>query len=128
MPDPGVDAVSSLGSTATGRTLSLHFGAAFAALVVLYLSCAELSLLLAISPGFATPVWPPSGIALAALLLYGVRLWPAIWLAAFLTNAGDGASLLAVAAVASGNTLEALCACWLVHRLIGRDVELSHPE
>ena len=30
--------------------------------------------------------------------------------------------------VASGNTLEALCGCWLVHRLIGRDMELSHPE
>jgi PAS domain S-box-containing protein len=128
MPDPGVDASSSLGSTAAGRALNLHFGAAIAALTVLYVGSAELSLLLAIAPGFATPVWPPSGIALAALLLYGVRLWPGIWLAAFVANIGDGAPWLVVTAVATGNTLEALCACWLVQRFIGRDVELRHPE
>ncbi|MPZ46776.1 MAG: hypothetical protein GEV05_26015, partial [Betaproteobacteria bacterium] len=114
MPDSGVDASSSLGGAAAGRVGNLHFAAAIAALVVLYLGCAELSLLLAIAPGFSTPVWPPSGIALAALLLYGVRLWPGIWLAAFLANAGDGAPWLAVMAMATGNTLEALCACWLV--------------
>jgi PAS domain S-box-containing protein len=106
----------------------MHFAALIAALIVLYVSCAELSLLLAIAPGFSTPVWPSSGIALAALLLYGVRLWPGIWLAAFLANFGDGAPWLAVTAVATGNTLEALCACWLVHRFIGRDVQLDHPE
>jgi PAS domain S-box-containing protein len=128
MSDPGVEAPSSPGSAATGRTLNLHFGAAFAALVVLYLGCAELSLLLAIPPGFVTPVWPPSGIALAALLLYGARLWPGIWLAAFFANVGDGASWPVVMIVASGNTLEALCGCWLVHRLIGPNIELIHPE
>ena len=128
MPDSGFDASSSLGGAAAGRIRNLHFAAASAALIVLYLACAELSLLLAIAPGFSTPVWPPSGIALAALLLYGVRLWPGIWLAAFLANAGDGAPWLAVSAIATGNTLEALCACWLVHRCIGRDVQLDHPE
>jgi integral membrane sensor domain MASE1 len=40
----------------------------------------------AIPPGYATAVWPPSGIAVAALLLAGSRLWPAVWVASFLAN------------------------------------------
>src|SRR5258708_7108221 len=55
-------------------------------LAAAYFVAAKLSLLLAIPPGYATAVWPPSGIALAALLLLGVRFWPGIWLGAALTH------------------------------------------
>ena len=41
---------------------------------------------LAIPPGYATAVWPPSGIALAALLVWGLRVWPGIWVGSFLVN------------------------------------------
>jgi integral membrane sensor domain MASE1 len=51
-----------------------------------YFAAAKLSLLLAIPPGYATAVWPPSGIAVAALLLLGNRVWPGVWVGAALVN------------------------------------------
>ena len=53
---------------------------------ILYLLTAKLGFLMAIHPGNVTAVWPPSGIALAALLLWGQRLWPGILLGSFLAN------------------------------------------
>ena len=41
---------------------------------------------LAIPPGYATAVWPPSGIALAAVLLWGPRVWPGIVAGSVLVN------------------------------------------
>ncbi len=128
MSERGVDASGSLGRTANGRALDLNFGAATAALTALYLGCAELSLLFAIAPGFVSPLWPSSGIALAALLLYGVRVWPGIWIAAFLAYGGDVAPWSVVVLMATGNTLGALCGCWLVRRFVGRDPEFDRPE
>ncbi|HEU5284781.1 MAG TPA: MASE1 domain-containing protein, partial [Burkholderiales bacterium] len=89
-----------------------------AALAACYFLVADASLLLAIQPGYASAVWPPSGIALAVLLTFGARLWPGIWIGAAMANFSiDGAPLPALI-IASGNTLEALCACWLAGRLI----------
>src|SRR6186997_3220402 len=61
-------------------------------LAAVYFIAAKLSLTLAIPPGYATAVWPPSGIALAALLLFGRGVWPGIWLGATLANLGVDAS------------------------------------
>ena len=58
--------------------------------------------------GFASALWPPSGIALAVLLLGGTRLWPGVAVGAFAVNAWTGAPVLAAFAIAAGNTLEAL--------------------
>jgi signal transduction histidine kinase len=63
-----------------------------------------------------SPVWPPTGIAIAALLLLGPRMWPAIAIGAFAGNATSGASLGVAAAIAVGNTLEALAAVYLLRR------------
>src|SRR5207245_6994480 len=46
----------------------------------------RLSLLLAIPPGYATAIWPASGIALAGVLLCGYGVWPGIVLGSFLVN------------------------------------------
>lgn len=54
---------------------------------------------------FATLIWPPSGIALAAFILYGSRIWPAVFCAAFLANASVGAPLLVALSIGAGNTL-----------------------
>jgi PAS domain S-box-containing protein len=87
-------------------------------LAAVYFTTAKVSLLLAIPPGYATAVWPPSGMALAALMLWGTRLWPGVWLGAALTNfTVQGSPLLAVA-IASGNTLEAAVAVALIRRYI----------
>ncbi|MEX2109085.1 MAG: MASE1 domain-containing protein [Gemmatimonadaceae bacterium] len=61
--------------------------------------------------------WPPSGLALAALLLLGMRFWPAITIGAFAVNLTGGIAPLAAAGIAVGNTLEALTAVWLLTTL-----------
>src|SRR5262249_15536061 len=72
-------------------------------------------------------VWPPSGIALAALLLYGGRVWPGVWAGALLANFAVHPSLGLAAAIATGNTLEAGVALALVRRF-GDSHEFRHPE
>jgi CheY-like chemotaxis protein len=82
------------------------------AVVVAYVIAARLGFRLAFVAEQITTVWAPTGIAQAALLLWGRSLWPAIWLGAFVTNAGTEAPLWTAAAVAAGNTLEAVVAAW----------------
>ncbi len=90
-----------------------------ALLGAVYFAAAKLSLLLAIAPGYATAVWPPSGIALAAALMLGSRIWPGIWIGAALVNFTINSSWLAAIVIGSGNTLEALAAAALIRRCIG---------
>ncbi|MGH8691764.1 MAG: MASE1 domain-containing protein [Burkholderiales bacterium] len=93
-----------------------------------YFVAAKASLVFAIPPGYATAVWPPSGIALAALLLWGVRVWPGVWLGAALTNYSVDLSMPAALGIATGNTLEGVCAAWLASRLTDRNAEFRQPE
>jgi len=69
--------------------------------------------------GFATLVWAPTGISLAALLAFGRRLWPGIALGAFAANYATGAPAMVACGIAFGNTLEALAAVTLLHRYTG---------
>src|SRR2546422_2739135 len=69
------------------RSRSLPYLARVGILVALYFSTAKLGLLLDAVSGFATAVWPPTGISLVALSLFGYRLWPGVALGAFLANA-----------------------------------------
>ena len=88
-------------------------------LTLIYFFAGKFGLTLAFVHASASPVWPPAGIALAALLLLGYRTWPAIFLGAFLVNlttAGNAATSLCIG---TGNTLEALGAAWLVNRFAG---------
>ena len=61
-----------------------------------------------------TTVWAPTGMAEAALLLGGLWLWPGVWAGAFAANALQGGPLGASAAIAVGNTLEAVAAAWVL--------------
>ena len=88
-------------------------------LAAIYFVLAKLSLLLAIPPGYATAVWPPSGLAVAAILLAGNRLWPGIWLGAALANLSVHTSGVAAVLIGTGNTLEALVGAALIQRWIG---------
>jgi PAS domain S-box-containing protein len=87
-------------------------------LCVIYVSTAALGLSLDAVSGIVTVVWPPTGIALAALTLYGVRLWPGIALGALLVNIWAGAPAFAASGVAVGNTLEALLGAFLLRRVV----------
>ena len=87
-------------------------------LAALYFALAKASFIFAIPPGYATAVWPPSGIALAALLVLGSRVWPGVWLGATLANLTVEFSPFTAIAIGSGNTLEALAGAALVRRHI----------
>ncbi|MBV9360088.1 MAG: MASE1 domain-containing protein [Betaproteobacteria bacterium] len=88
-------------------------------LAVVYFAAAKVSLLVAIPPGYATAIWPPSGIALAALLLWGIPLWPGAWIGSFAANLMVGGSVLTATAIASGSSLQAFAIATLVRRHLG---------
>jgi diguanylate cyclase (GGDEF)-like protein/PAS domain S-box-containing protein len=90
-----------------------------ALIATLYFVAGKLGLKLAFVHASATAIWPPAGIALAALLLYGYGVWPAIAASAFLVNVTTAGSTLTSAGIAVGNTLEAFVGAWLVTRLAG---------
>lgn len=93
-----------------------------------YFATAKLSLVFAIPPGYATAVWPPSGIALAATLLFGNRIWPGIWLGAALVNYTVNSSLFAAVMIGTGNTLEAIAGATLIRYLIGIPYRFERGE
>lgn len=66
--------------------------------------------------GIFSPIWPPSGLALAALLIGGHRLWPGIALGVFLANYLAGKSIESNLVFVIGNTFEPLFAIWLLKR------------
>jgi signal transduction histidine kinase len=81
----------------------------FTALAAAYVVLAKLGLSVATVGKSVTLLWPPTGLALAALLLWSRNLWPAIWAGAFIVNATTpGVSPLTAAAIGAGNTLEAV--------------------
>lgn len=88
------------------------------ALFAAYFLTAWLGLKVGAVSTFATLVWPPTGIALAALMIGGTRLWPGIALGAFLVNWFMGASPLVALGIGIGNTLEAVLGASLL-RWIG---------
>ncbi|PYM63354.1 MAG: hypothetical protein DME11_17135 [Candidatus Rokuibacteriota bacterium] len=81
-----------------------------------YFVAGKVGLTLASVHPSATTVWPPTGIALAATLLLGYRVWPALFAGAFLVNVTTAGSAWTSLGIASGNTLEALLGGWLVTR------------
>ncbi len=84
---------------------------------------------LAVPPGYATAVWPPSGIALAAVLLWGPRVWPGIALGSVLVNVAvalstaevefNGLSIVIAMSIAVGSTVQALVCAAAIQRWIG---------
>jgi diguanylate cyclase (GGDEF)-like protein len=86
------------------------------ALAAVYFISGELGLRLAFVNESVTAVWPPTGIALAALVLFGYGLWPAILVSAFLVNFTITGAVATSLGIAVGNTLEALAGAYLVNR------------
>jgi len=95
-----------------------------AALAGAYVGAAKLGLSLEVSHGVITPVWAPSGIALAALLILGVRYWPAVAVGAFVANVTGEASVGVAAGITVGNTLAAVFGAYLV-RILGFSIALD---
>jgi signal transduction histidine kinase len=88
-------------------------------LAVAYFAAAKISLAVAIPPGYATAIWPPSGIALAVLLLAGNRLWPGVLIGSFAANLGVEGNYLVSLVIATGSALQAYAIATLVRRHLG---------
>ncbi len=97
--------------------------AVIASLTAVYFTMAKLGLELAYVHPSATLVWPPTGIAFAALLLLGYWVWPGIFLGAYLANITTQGSVATCIGIAAGNTLEGVVGAYLVNRFAnGRHV------
>ncbi|AYF79037.1 hypothetical protein D7D52_14640 [Nocardia yunnanensis] len=83
---------------------------------VAYFGAAQIGLRLALAGVQVTALWPPTGIAVACLVLLGPRVWPGITLGAFATNLALGPTLPAVLVIAAGNTAAPVCAYLLLAR------------
>lgn len=97
----------------------LEYIGAIGILVVIYFATAKFGLSLASLHASATPVWPPTGISLATLLIFGYRYWPGIFIGAFFANITTEGTLFTTFGVAAGNTLEAIVGSYLVNRYAG---------
>jgi two-component system cell cycle sensor histidine kinase/response regulator CckA len=93
------------------------YPAAVAVLATLYFAVAKLGFLAAVAHGVVSSAWPPSGLALVVLLLWGPRYWPGITIGAFLVNASSGVPLAGAAGMGVGNTLEAVAGALLLQRV-----------
>jgi len=87
-----------------------------AGVCLLYLTTAKLGLEYAVIGHTVTLLWPPSGIALAAIMIGGYRLLPGIALGALIANAGAGLPALTLFIITLGNTLEPLYGALLLKR------------
>jgi PAS domain S-box-containing protein len=95
-----------------------------------------LSLLLAVPPGYASPLYPAAGLALAATLSFGRAAWPGVLLGAFGVNvvlsasrgAIDAASLWVPLGIAIGAMLQCIAGAALVRRFVPLPLVLAGPR
>lgn len=80
----------------------------------LYVGAAKIGLTLSVAYSNVTPVWAPTGISLAALLLFGYRFWPGVAIGAFVANVTTEIPVWVAGAICVGNTLEALVGTFLL--------------
>lgn len=112
--------------------MSKAYWTAFATLSVAYYLAGEAALLLAIPPGYATAIWPSAGLALAALYIYGARLWPAVVLGSMAVNLdlpslsqGNWTALGVPLVIGLGAALQALVGREAVRRCVGSTLRLD---
>ena len=107
--------------TAVGMQREMRGGATYwllvAAIAALYVGAAKIGLALSVAYGNVTPVWAPAGISLAALLLFGYRVWPGVAIGAFVANATTPIPIWVAAGICAGNTLEAVVGAYLLRRV-----------
>lgn len=113
-------------SNRDGLRHKLKKAAAAVLLLLVYFAAGKLGLRLASVNSSASPIWPPTGIALAALLILGYEFWPVILVGAFLVNITTTGTLPTSISIAFGNTLEALLGAYLVNRFAAGRQAMAH--
>ena len=120
--------------TANTSTRSFALILQIAGLAASYFATGKLGTFLAIPPGYATAIWPPSGIALAAILIFGYRAWPGIFLGSFLVNISTSLvagsisetafSVMITLVISTGASVQAIIGAYLIRRFIGFPIQL----
>jgi PAS domain S-box-containing protein len=105
----------------------IKYTGALVVVALVYFALAKLGLQLASINPSASPIWPPTGVALAAVLLGGYRIWPAIFVGAFAANATTAGTLETSAFIALGNTLEGLAGGYLINLWAGGREAFATP-
>jgi PAS domain S-box-containing protein len=115
MPRINSPETESYGSTATpAKNFLLDICLAFTYVIV-----AKLSLRLAFINASASAVWPPTGLAIASLVLFGPGVWPAVFVGSFLSNISTAGTIPTSLLIATGNTLEGLLGAYFMKRFTG---------
>src|ERR1043166_9402082 len=105
----------------------VSLAAKIAALAAIYVAVGHWGLQFDPVNRFATVVWPPAGLSLAALLLFGPEMWPGVAVGAVVVNLWAGATVPVAAGIALGNTLEALVGWYALRRFPGCPPPLVRP-
>jgi len=113
------------GLTIRKASISAAYFAQVAAVAVVYVVAARAGLTLDAVSGFASLVWAPTGIALAAVLLAGGGIWPGVFIGALIANVITGAPVLAATGIAAGNTLEAVAGAYALRSVPGFRLRLD---
>ena len=128
IPEPLAPMQSKRPVAGTSRRFSRRDAWTIPLVGLLYVVCGKLGLEMAFLNASASPVWPPTGIALAAFLLLGNRVWPAILVGAFVVNSTTQGTLATSFGIAVGNTLEGLVGAHLVRRYVADGGAFSTPK
>jgi integral membrane sensor domain MASE1 len=107
------------------QLMSLRYAAGVALLAAIYALTAKLGFAVVAINSEVASAWPPAGIALAALLLFGIRFWPGIVIGTFVANVAVGFAPLGAAAMTVGNVLEAIVAARVYAYFAGSSVSLD---
>lgn len=102
----------------------------------IYLTLGALGLSFAIAPGYASPIFPAAGYAVALLLKTNKRGWPGIWVGSFILNLGNSwlqgnlniFNAMIAAGIATGSTIQAFVASWLTVRLLKNSWQFMESE
>lgn len=104
-----------------------------AAIITLYVATAKIGFLSSIPPGNVTIIWPPSGIAVAAILLSGYRAGIGVWLGSFIVNywflhngTANATAIIISAAIALGSTFQDALVAYLIQKRYGPAVFVGH--
>ena len=106
-------------------TVSAQYLVEFALVLVAYFLGGKVGLAIPFTSGNVSPVWPPAGIALVAMLVVGYRIWPAVAIGAFLVNFFTPIGPEAALGIAVGNTVGPLTGAWLLRRIPGFQPSLT---
>jgi signal transduction histidine kinase/CheY-like chemotaxis protein len=99
-----------------------------AGVAIIYFAAGELGLYFASFTAVSSPVWPPAGVAFAAMLLLGYQIWPGIFLGAFFVNLATSGAVFTSIGIATGNTLEAVAAVYLTTRYANGRKLFEHAQ